>query len=183
MAVPRLVLDHAALLVVDVQEKLLPHIHDARPLVQQIGRIIAGAKALGVPVVVTEQYRKGLGPTVPDVADHLGPNLRPHEKLKFSACIQPVLAELAEHDVHSVLVCGIEGHVCILQTCLDLLGSGFLPMVVVDAIGSRRVRDQDVAVHRMIQAGVVPTTVESALFELVQEAGTERFKAVLPVVK
>ena len=183
MAVLRLILEHAAVLVVDVQEKLLPHVHNAQPLVAQIGRLIDGARVLGLPVMVTEQYRKGLGPTVADIAHHLPEGIRVHEKLKFSACIQPVRAQLAKHNVHSVLVCGIEAHVCVLQTCLDLLCSGHLPMVVVDAIGSRRIGDQEVAVQRMVQAGVVPTTVESALLELIHEAGTERFKAVLPVIK
>jgi nicotinamidase-related amidase len=183
MAVPRLVLGHAAVLVVDVQEKLLPHIHNAQPLVEQIGRLIDGAHALDLPVLVTEQYRKGLGPTVADVAHHLPEDIRPYEKLKFSACIQPVREQLNELNVHSLLICGIEAHVCVLQTCLDLLCSGYLPMVVVDAIGSRRIGDQEMAVQRMVQAGVVPTTVESALLELVDEAGTGRFKAMLPIIK
>jgi nicotinamidase-related amidase len=82
-----------------------------------------------------------------------------------------------------VVVCGVEAHVCVLQTCLDLIDAGYVTAVVTDAIGSRRPTDQDAAVQRMIQAGVVPTTVESILMEFVHEAGTPRFKAVLPIIK
>ncbi len=183
MAAPRLALPHTALLVVDVQEKLLPHIHEHKALVDQIVRLMDGAKALEVPVVATEQYREGLGATVAPVVERLAVDYAPPEKLKFSACIQPVRGQLERDGARAVLVCGIEAHVCVLQTCLDLLEAGFLPFLVIDAVGSRRPADKESAVRRMVQAGVVPTTVESALLELVHEAGTSRFKAILPLIK
>jgi len=134
-------------------------------------------------VLVTEQYRKGLGPTVAQVASALPEDGVIHEKLRFSACVEPIGAELATRSIRCVLVCGIETHVCILQTCLDLIGSGHLPFIVEDAVGSRREGDRAVALRRLAGAGVTPTTVESALLELVGEAGGDRFKTVLPLIR
>jgi nicotinamidase-related amidase len=183
MATPRFTIEHTAILVVDLQEKLLPHMHNAKALTQQAGRLIDGANVLGVPLLVTEQYRKGLGVTVPELASKLAGAACNYDKLKFSSCIEPVRETLTARGVRTVVVCGIEAHVCVLQTCLDLIDAGYVTALVTDAIGSRRAFDQETAVQRMIQAGVVPTTVESFLFELVHEAGTPRFKALLPIVK
>jgi nicotinamidase-related amidase len=183
MPVLRFKPDATSLLVVDVQEKLLPHIHDADGVEAQVGRMIDGAARLDLPILVTEQYRKGLGVTVPGVAARLAAARCNEEKLRFSACIEPVCRHLRERGSRSVIVCGIEAHVCVLQTCLDLLHAGYVTGLVVDAIGSRRPVDRDTAVLRLIQAGVVPTTVESVLLEMVGEAGTPLFKSILPVIK
>lgn len=183
MPVPRFDIKHTALLVVDVQEKLLPHIHDAQAILPQIGRLIDGAHVLELPVLATEQYRKGLGPTVEPIASRLNRAIGIHEKLKFSACIEPVREALARRSVRSVIVCGIEAHVCVLQTCLDLIDYGYVPALALDAIGSRRPSDKDAAVIRLTQAGAVPTTVESMLLEMVHEAGGPLFKAMLPIIK
>ena len=157
--------------------------HNAAAVEAQAGRLIDALKLLDVPILATEQYRKGLGQTVPDLRRRLEGAAVIHEKLKFSACIEPVREELQRRSVRSVLVCGIEAHVCVLQTCLELADAGFVTGVALDAIGSRRESDQQAAVQRMIQAGIIPSTVESALFELMREAGGERFKAVLGLVK
>ncbi len=183
MAAPRFMLERTGLLVVDMQEKLLPHMHDAPGVTRQVGRLIDGATALGLPTFVTEQYRKGLGVTIPELASKLSGARCNEEKLKFSACIEPVRAALEEARVSHVLVCGIESHVCVLQTCLELQERGYVVGLVVDAISSRRVADQQAAQARLTQAGVVPTTVESVLLELVREAGTDRFKRILPLIK
>ncbi len=183
MAIPRMQLETTAVLVVDMQERLLPHMHDAEGVTRQVARLLDGANALGVPVMVTEQYRKGLGATVPTIAERIGGAVCVAEKLCFSACIDEVQQSLATRGVRSVIVCGIETHVCVLQTCLDLAHRGYLAAVAVDAVSSRRPIDRDVALQRLWQAGAIPTTVESALLELVREAGTDRFKAVLPVIK
>lgn len=183
VATIRLQPQHTAVLIVDVQEKLLPPMHDHEKLVAQIKRLLQGANALGLPLLVTEQYPKGLGPTVPQLMPLLSNTVCRHEKLKFSACTQPVRQAMEQHHIRSVVVCGIEAHVCVLQTCLDLVDHGFTPAVVVDAIGSRRTLDRDTAMMRMVQSGVTPTTVESALLELVHEAGGDRFKSVLPVIR
>ncbi len=105
------------------------------------------------------------------------------EKLKFSACIESVREALQRRSVRSIVVCGIEAHVCVLQSCLDLIDHGYVTAIALDAIGSRRAEDQQAAVMRMVQAGVVPTTAESALLELVHEAGGPSFKSILPLIK
>lgn len=183
MAAPRLDISSTALLVVDIQEKLLPHMHDAQGVLAQAGKLIEGANLLGLPVLVTEQYRKGLGLTDASLQPKLANAIGVHEKLLFSALIEPVQQALDQVQARSVLVCGIEAHVCVLQTCLDLAKAGFVPFVVTDAVGSRRAHDQTAAIQRMIQAHVVPTTVESALLELVHEAGGTAFKAILPLIR
>ncbi len=183
MAIPRLSASTTAVLVVDVQEKLLPHMHNAAEVTQQVGRLLAGAQVLDLPVLVTEQYPKGLGRTVPAVEALLDRAELRQEKMLFSACLPPVRQALDRLGRRVVLVAGIEAHVCILQTCLDLLEAGVTTALVSDAIGSRRAADQTAAVQRLVQAGVVPTTVESALLEMVREAGTPQFKAMLPVIK
>ncbi|MFW6061151.1 MAG: isochorismatase family protein, partial [Phycisphaeraceae bacterium] len=177
MAVPRLDAERTAVLIVDVQEKLLPVIDGADQLVAQVGKLLDGADALELPVLVTEQYPKGLGATTPVLAERMTRVSCKPEKVKFSSFVEPVRDELARLGARSVVVAGIEAHVCVLQTCLDLLDGGYTAAVAVDAIASRRPMEKDAAVQRMVQAGVVPTTVESMLLEIVREAGSERFKA------
>jgi len=183
MPTMRLIHERTALLLVDMQEKLLPHMHEADRVVAGCARLVDAAIALDLPILFTEQYRKGLGETVAPLATKLNAAVCRHEKLKFSACIEPIRDELREREIRSVIVCGIEAHVCVLQTCLDLLDLGWVTAMAVDAIGSRRASDKDVAVKRMTQAGVIPATTESAILELVREAGTDAFKAVLPIIK
>lgn len=174
------------MLVVDLQAKLAPAMHDAEAIVSRAATLLDGAAVLGLPVLVTEQYRKGLGETVEPIASRLGEGVQPVEKMRFSACVEPVVEALGELDGgvrRQVIVTGIEAHVCVLQTCLDLLDRGYFVAAACDAIGSRRASDRDAAIARMTQAGVVPTTVESALLEMVREAGTPIFKAMLPVIR
>ena len=170
-----------ALLVVDVQEKLVPVIADHERVVFNIRRLIGGAKILGVPVVATEQYRKGLGPTVPELAGQLGPI---PDKLTFSCCGCPeVFAQLRSVGIHKILVAGIEAHVCVQQTVLDLLGDGWRVYLAVDAVGSRNPLDRDTALRRMDSSGAVLTTTEAALFEWCQVAGTPEFKEISRLVR
>ncbi len=183
MGTPRLYAGRTAVLVVDMQEKLLPHMHESQHILAQTQKLLDGANALGVPTLVTQQYPQGLGPTVPQLASRLQQAVGSYDKLTFSACTEPVRETLAKLQARSVVVCGIEAHVCVLQTCLDLADRGLITAVAVDAIGSRRAADCKPAVSRMVHAGILPTTVESALLELVREAGTHGFKAVLPVIK
>lgn len=183
MAVQRLEVGRTVVLMVDMQQRLLPVIEDNTRVVCQTQRLLDGAAALEMPVLVTEQYPQGLGQTVPEIASKLPEATELHEKLKFSACIEPIRDELLRLQARCVIVAGVEAHVCVLQTCLDLVEAGYITAVAVDAIGSRRRADLEPAIWRMRQAGVLPVTVESALLELVREAGGQRFKAVLPVVK
>ena len=165
-----------ALLVVDVQEKLLPAIADGPRVVWNVRRLIDAAEVLGLPVAATEQYPKGLGPTVTELAERLGPV---PSKLTFSAggCGQ-LFEDLRSREICKILVCGIEAHVCVAQTVLDLLADGWQVFVAVDAVGSRFEIDLRTALGRMDSAGATLTTTEAAMFEWCQIAGTPAFKEI-----
>ena len=183
MAIARLTIDNTVLLIVDLQERLLPVIDERERVVGQSGRLIDGCGVLGVPMLATEQYRKGLGATVPEIADRWPAGTKVTEKLKFSACVEPVRRELAELGRRTVLICGVETHVCVMQTALELADNGYVVAVAADAVGSRRASDRALALGRMTQAGVVAVSVEMALLEMVHEAGTDRFRSILPIIK
>lgn len=170
-----------ALLVVDVQEKLIGFIRDHERVVWNIRRLIDGAKVLGMPALGTEQYPKGLGHTVAELAERIGPM---PEKLTFSCGGCPdVFGGLHERGVFKILVCGIEAHVCVQQTALDLLSAGFRVYLAADAIGSRHAIDYDIALRRLDSAGATLTTTEAALFEWCQVAGTPEFKEISTLVR
>lgn len=171
-----------ALLVVDFQDRLLPAIHEAENCVAAAGRLIAAARILGVPAVCTEQNPAGLGRTCVAIRESLGDEPAV-EKTRFSGCVGGVIDQLRRLDRPNIVVVGIEAHVCVQQTVLDLLRLGFTPFVCADAVGSRRPFDRDIAIERMRQAGVVVTTTESVIFELLGEAGTDTFKKILKIVK
>ncbi len=173
----------AGLLVVDIQERLLPAIFEKERVGQNSVRLLKGAKVLNMPVFATEQYRKGLGQTVPEVAAALG-GVAPVEKLAFSACgASGLLAALEGQKISQVLLCGIEAHVCVCQTCLDLLKEGFEAFVAADAISSRTSENHQLSLERMRDAGAVIVSTEMALFELLGKAGSEEFKRILEVVR
>ena len=170
-----------ALLVVDVQEKLMPLVPGQHVIVWNIRRLLDGAAALGVPVYATEQYPKGLGPTVPELVSRLPFRL---DKLAFSctAC-EPLVAALDTAKRFKVLVVGIEAHVCVQQTVLDLLAGGFRVYVAVDAIGARHDIDYRTALNRMDSCGATLTTTEAALFEWCEVSGTPEFKKISALVR
>jgi nicotinamidase-related amidase len=169
------------LLVIDVQEKLMAKISAAGPLVRNIAFLIDGARLLGLPVQATEQYPKGLGPTVPELAGRLPE--RP-DKLAFSCCAVPAVVEgFRSAGRPKVLLAGIETHVCVQQTALDLLALDFRVFIAADAVASRCAIDHAQALHRLERAGAVITTSESAVFEWVGGAGTPQFKEVSQLVQ
>ncbi|HSW44123.1 MAG TPA: hydrolase [Phycisphaerae bacterium] len=174
--------DNSVLLVVDVQEKLLPAIHEADSVVEYARRMIEAAKVLSVPILAAEQYPQGLGPTCATLREAFAP-VKPVEKTLFSGCVAGITEGLKELGRPNVIVVGIEAHVCVQQTVLDLLRLGYTPFVCADAVGSRRPLDRDTAVARMRQGGAVVTTTESATFELLGEACTDAFKKILKIVK
>lgn len=181
--VVRLARDQAQVLVVDIQQKLLPLIHDHDAVLRAAETMIRAAQMLAVPVTLTEQYPQGLGPTHPKILAAVGKH-PPLQKMTFSVCgDQACLTKLNELNRPQVLVVGIEAHVCVLQTALDLLRFGMQPVVLADAVSSRREFDRAVAFDRLRMAGVIVTTVESAIFELLHESGTDLFKKLLALVK
>ncbi|MEA2455829.1 MAG: hypothetical protein QOI45_2091 [Thermoleophilaceae bacterium] len=178
---PARVLDRgrAALVVVDVQEAFRPAVRDFERVVAGVAALVRGARILGLPVVVTEQYSKGLGSTVPEVAEHMD-GIEPVEKLTFSAAAADGF-DLAGRD--QALVCGIESHVCVSQTTHDLLDRGVEVHVARDAVSSRTDENRELGLHKMEGAGAIVTSVEAALFELLGAAGTEEFKQVQGLIK
>jgi nicotinamidase-related amidase len=165
----------AALVVVDVQEAFRKAIPDFDDIAAACATLIRGADALAVPVIVTEQYPKGLGETVSTVAEALPAGAEPLEKLCFAAPDAEGF-DLGGRD--QVLLCGVETHVCVNQSALGLLDSGVEVHVAKDAVGSRFEQNKDVGLEKMERAGAVITSVETALFELVGRAGTDEFKQV-----
>jgi nicotinamidase-related amidase len=170
-----------ALLVVDVQGKLVSLIPGHQRIVWNIRRLLDAAKLLGVAAAATEQYPQGLGPTVPELAERLEsiPG-----KLRFSCgeCSQ-VFSDWNDHGLFKVLVVGIEAHVCVQQTVLDLLAAGRRVYLAIDAMGSRHDIDYQAALRRMDSAGATLTTTEAALFEWCEVAGTPEFKEISRLVR
>ncbi|MGD9722601.1 MAG: hydrolase [Pirellulales bacterium] len=169
------------LLVVDVQEKLMPLIQGARRIVWNLRRLLDGAEATGLKVLATEQYPQGLGGTVSELAGRLG---EIPAKLSFSCggC-EPFAESLAASGASKVMVSGIEAHVCVQQTVLDLLANGYRVFVPVDAVGSRFAVDFETGLKRMESAGATLTTTEAALFEWCQQSGTPTFKKISALVR
>jgi nicotinamidase-related amidase len=172
--------ERAALVVVDVQEAFRKALPDFDSVTAATGTLIEGANAVGIPIVVTEQYPKGLGHTVPEVAEHLPDGAEPIEKVRFSAAEADGF-ELRGRD--QALVCGIETHVCVNQTVLDLLADGVETHVATDAVGSRTAENRELGLHKMERAGAVLTSVETALFELLGGSDAPEFKQVQALVK
>lgn len=170
------------LLIVDMQAKLLPFIPVASRVVHNCRRLIQGAGILGVPASATEQYPQGLGPTVGELADLLGPI---PAKQRFS-CAEAVdwgpLGNSTD-ERFKIVVAGIEAHVCVLQTVLDLIAYGFRVFVPADAIGSRAKLDWKIALDRMASAGATVTTTESVLFEWCETSAAPEFKQISALIK
>jgi len=169
------------LVVIDVQEKLLPHIPVAESLVANCRKLIRGAAVLGVPAEATEQYPKGLGPTVTELGELLATAVLP-EKLRFSGAGVLAPGPAADNDRDQLVLCGIEAHVCVLQTALDLMALGYRVHVPADAVASRRKLDWQIALGRLADSGVVVTTTESVLFEWCEQAGTDEFREISRLV-
>lgn len=169
--------------VVDVQERLFPHIYQHEQLEHNIRTLIQGLTILDIPVIVTQQYTKGLGETIPGVKELL-PEINAIEKMSFSCCgSDDFLRTLYGLGRDNVILIGVEAHVCVMQTALDLLENGYIPVVVEDCVSSRRVNDKNIAIERMRYEDAIVTTYESLLFELCMVSGTDEFKRISQLVK
>ena len=171
----------AGLLVVDIQERLCQAM-DPERLLRMVARTCAairGAKALSLPIAVTEQYPKGLGRTLPQIASLL-PDIRPIEKVSFSCGLENIRTSLGRQQI---LIVGMEAHVCVFQTARDLAQAGVVPYVLADAVMSRNEEDRQVGLSLCKDAGSVISTVESALFDLLGKASSAEFKLVSQAVK
>jgi nicotinamidase-related amidase len=174
--------DNTVLVVIDVQGKLAQSMHEKADLFENIRKLIQAAGVLEVPIVWTEQYPEGLGPTIPEIAELM--TGEPIAKVAFSCCGERRFTEEMEKlDRRQVLLCGIETHVCVYQTAIDLLESGHEVHVVADAVSSRTAANKDIGLAKIKDAGAAVTSVETALFELLKVAGGEKFKAIINIVK
>ena len=168
-------------LVIDIQEKLFPHMDNSEVLKEKIINLLEGMKALAIPIMGARQYPKGLGDTIQELGMYFS---QYYDKMTFSCCGSEKLVEdLHKTSRNNIIIIGIEAHVCVLQTVIDLKALGFIPIVVADGIASRNCRDYEIALKRMEYEGAILTTVESILFELCHTAGTEEFKKISRLVK
>lgn len=179
----RILAEDSVGLIIDMQERLYPYITDHDQLTKNTGILIEGLKALGIEIKVTEQYTKGLGFTIEPLKGLLS-DISFIEKQAFSCCDEPRFYEdLAVAAPKWVIIAGIESHVCVLQTVIDLIANGYRPVLVEDCVGSRRPNDKNMAIERMRAEGAIITTYESLLFELLRFSGTDVFKKISKLVK
>ena len=175
--------EDSVIVLIDVQGKLAELMSEKDQLYRQLQILLRGARSLGVPVLWLEQYPKGLGPTVPEIATLLE-GIEPIEKTCFSACgLDSFEHQLRATGRRQILLAGIETHICVYQTARDLLDAGYHVEAVTDAISSRTVENKTLGLQRMAQTGVELTSVEMCLFELLRSAGSAEFKTIAGLVK
>ena len=175
--------EQTAALVVDIQEKLFPVIASKEDLLANCIKLLKGLQILDIPVIVTQQYTKGLGDTIPEIRS-LVPDFSYTEKRDFSCCgEQDVMIRLRELNAHHVIIFGIESHVCVLQTALDLKDSGFNPVIIMDAVSSRFPVNMELAKERFRHEGIMMTSVESILFELTVSSASPEFREISGLAK
>ncbi|KFL34455.1 MULTISPECIES: isochorismatase family protein [unclassified Sulfurospirillum] len=179
----RLFQQQTAMLLVDVQERLFGHIEGHASIEKHLLVLLQGLQSLDIPIVCNQQYTKGLGETIESIRTLLG-EVEIYEKRTFSCCQNPdVMEALKALHVKRVIVAGVESHVCVLQSVLDLVDAGFEVIVCADAMGSRKAKDHDLALLRMSQEGARMGSVESLLFELLRSADHAQFKTISNLVK
>ncbi len=171
------------LLIVDIQQAMLKAIDGWQGVTHRVNQLSRAAAVVGVPVVITEHYKKGLGETIEEVTRHTV-NPAVVEKIHFSACLEPEFLEtIASYGRKQIILTGMESHVCVLQTGLNLIHAGYQVQLVADAVGSRSESDRETAVGLFRQAGAVITCTETVIFQWARRAGTERFRELLQIVK
>ncbi len=175
--------EDSALVVIDMQERLVPHMKNQEQLIENTAKLIKGAHILGVPVVFSQQYTKGLGRTIKDISD-LQPQFSYIEKTTFSCMkTEEFKNELGRLGRKNIILCGIEAHVCVLQTAMDMVENLYHTVVVKDCVSSRKELDMETGITRMAQEGIFATTYESILMEMLSNASNEHFKAISALIK
>ncbi|MDD2380922.1 MAG: isochorismatase family protein [Mariniphaga sp.] len=170
-------------LIIDIQERLFPVMQGKEELLRNCQILIRGLNTLGIPHIVTQQYTKGLGETIEEIQSIL-PDFTPVEKREFSCYNEPhVISRIHESDAQHIIICGIESHVCVLQTAIDLKQAGLNPVVVMDCVSSRHRRSVDLAIERLRFESIMITSAESILFELTRSSAAPEFKAISGIVK
>lgn len=175
--------DKAVAIAIDYQERLMPAMSNQTRLLEKSVCLLKGLKLLGVPTILTQQNTKGLGMSVQEIYDAAGTR-EYMDKMAFSICSDEAIKEAVEKPGREqVILCGVEAHICVLQTAIDLKAAGYEPVIVTDCISSRREEDKQTAVYRAMQEGILVTTCEALLFELLGKAGSDTAKAILRLVK
>lgn len=175
--------DKTALLIIDIQEKILAVMQNPESVVRNSIKLIKGFKIFGSSIYITEQYPKGLGPTQKDIANELG-DLKAFQKMSFSGVgAENLFIELKEKNIKQVVIAGIEAHVCVQQTVFDLLENNFQVNLAIDAVSSRHKIDYETAISRMRSHSIEITTTESILFEVLRVCDTDEFKQISKIIK
>lgn len=176
--------DDSVLVIIDIQERLATVMKERERVITNTLHLIEAARLLHIPVILTEQYSKGLGPTVKEIREGLNDHYMPIEKITFSCCRDKTFIDsLRRAGRKRVILCGMETHVCVLQTCVDLLKEGYYVHAVRDAVCSRAEDNFMTGIDFMRDAGAVITCTETVLFQLLERAGTEEFKAISKRIK
>lgn len=179
-----LALPGVALAIIDMQEAFRPQISDFTDTAERIAIVVKAAKLLNLPIIVTEQYPKGLARTAAEILDVLPASVERIEKTSFSACGVPAFqTELDRSKAKQILVCGIEAHICVNRTVHDLLARGLQVHVLTDCVTSRSVNNKLVGLGKMQQSGAIPSSVEACLFEMLRDARHEQFRAIQALIK
>ena len=178
-----LTIENTTLVIIDVQDKLSRVMYEREALFDNIQKLIKGIQILDIPIIVTEQNPRGLGSTIPAISNLL-PYLQPIPKFSFSCCGEErFLRELKELRRKQILIAGIETHICVYQTIIDLLSLEYEVQVVADCVSSRSPANKELGLSRMSLAGALKTSTEMALFELLRVAEGERFRAIRTIIK
>ena len=175
--------DKTVLVIIDVQEKLFPYVKDQIHLQKNISKLVETAKLLNLPIIITEHYPKGLGRTMPSIAD-LAKDALMIEKTSFGCCGDDGFNKAVKKTARKqIILCGIEAHICVAQTAIGLKNSGYDVYLSADAVSSRNAVDAETAIERMKGEGIIVSTAEALLYELMQDASDPLFKEFLQIVK
>lgn len=182
----RILPEEAQCMIIDMQERLMPAMNGRKDCEDRALMLIRGLRVLEIPMMITQQYTRGLGGSIPEVYEAAG-TTEYFDKRTFSCTKDEAILKALETNREAgrkfVLVCGTEAHVCVLQTCIDLKALGFQPVLVTDAIASRKKQDKKIALQRAVQEGILLTTAESLLFELTVDSRHPRFREISALVK
>ena len=183
MKTNRIKKDRAVLAAIDFQKRLIPVMKYADDVESNAAKLIAGARVLGMEILVTQQYTKGIGPTTAKISSALG-EFEHIEKVTFSAMkTDEFVHALEESGADTVIICGIETHICVQQTVLDLLAAGYNVFVAADCVSSREKEAKELALRRMEESGAILTSHEAILFEMLQSAKAREFKQISAIIK
>lgn len=180
----RILAEDTMALIIDYQDKLMPVINQQEVLCEKSKILIKGLNTLGIPMIVSQQYTKGIGMTVASIIESIGDTFSYYDKVTFScADDEEIMKVIVQERKKNIIICGVEAHICVLQTVIDLIEKGYHVVLVENCIGSRQESDRLMAIERARQEGATITTYESILFELTRSAKHEKFKVISSLIK